>query len=255
MAANDTITFEAGTYTFEAGDALTVNVSNVTITGADGTIFDGGAKDTTPVTRTTPLIVIKGESALEGITISGLTIKNANLSLSSNETGGAAINIENAAVAISNCSFTGNTVTLASANVTGHSGGAAIYLKDASGTTIESCSFSGNKVEGEFAGNFTSSSCNEDGGAAIYNLAGVTSGISSPVSVTIKDCTFSENGQTAKDNKPYISGGAIANVVWPANASTLSVDIISCDFDQNKAVRYGGAVYNLTDADSLTTKH
>ncbi|MDY6399052.1 MAG: hypothetical protein SPL10_04840 [Synergistales bacterium] len=232
LSSGDVISFNAGTYNIASSDYLIVSAC-VTINGTGATI-DAQSED-----RTFPVITFSGDAS--GSTVTGLTITNAKLKITSAlgyNSGGAGILIDSVSVTVDSCTFTNNRVynNYQPDKTSPHEGGAGIFTKDADGTIIKNSTFNKNTV---------SVTVNESGGNGIYNLAS-----SDNATIIIQNCIFSENAisedAVVTGAEVNASGGAIVNAI--AGAYTLTVSVDNCSFDQNSAGRYGGALYSITDA-------
>ncbi len=231
LSSGDVISFNAGTYEIDSDDYLIVSAC-VTINGTEATI-DAQSED-----RTFPVITFSGDAS--GSTVTGLTITNAKLKITSSlgyNSGGAGILIDGVSVTVDSCTFTNNRVDSSYTNGgKTHEGGAGIFTKDANGTIIKNSTFNKNTV---------SVTVNESGGNGIYNLAA-----SKDATIIIQNCIFSENAisedAVVTGAEVNASGGAIVNAI--AGVYTLTVSVDNCSFAQNSAGRYGGALYSITDA-------
>ena len=242
-----TVNIASGTYTGDGNKNINVNKS-VTI--------NGQSKSSTVIDAENEGNVFNIKSGAK-VTISNLTIKNGNASVSASPTscGGAIYSEGN--LNVINCAFKDNTACYYN-----NSYGGAI---ESSGTlTIIGSTFTGNAADfsgavDNFNGDLTITNCTFNGntagkeGGAIGNIGNIFS---------VTNCTFTNNhasyggailsysdatitGSTFTNNFADNDGGAIAhgdsNSAVPA-AGTLT--IIGNTFTGNSASGYGGAIEN-----------
>ncbi len=213
----DTILVADGTYGYMnfLGKAITVQSQN----GPDGCIIDCraelGVRFQSGETRASVLdgfkIINAGVHAVWLTNNSRPTIRNCIIRGNDSDTSGAGIYGVSAGPLIENCEFKNNEASWF---------GGALYLEGGGDTEIVGCSFVDNRAMG-----------GDSSGGAIF----VFRSTAAPMSVIVKDCTFSQN-VTAE------AGGAIVAVGDEASIP-LSLKIDNCTFEGNRAGVHGGALY------------
>ena len=212
-----------GNSIFHIASGVNVNISNLTLTGNYGAIWNDGT----------------------------LTVDNCNFTGNTAFYGGAIWN--DGTLTVDNCNFTGNTALY---------GGGAIYseIDNYQGTepvtlTVNNCTFTGNNANsgnggaiyshiGGYSGaltatvnncTFTRNNANSGNGGAIYSAIYPYSG--GPLATTMDKCTFTDNNAT-------YYGGAVYNYIYTENGGALTATMNNCTFTDNNATSEGGAVYN-----------
>mgnify|MGYP002625811222 CR=1 FL=1 len=244
LQSGDTIIFDGNTKSGDiilSGDASLDIKVKVEIKGDNNPIISGdygkGMKF--------PVITISGAGA-SGTTVTGLRFTHLSLDISKPRTGGAGIRVVSADnIEINNCVFEYNKIGSEGMknNVRSqyeYAGGGGIHLTDTQGTRIISCDFNYNRIAFGYSGGDT-----EDGGGGIDNLSW-----SHDVTLEVISCDFISNDRPDAVNG---SGGAMVNKIATnsnvkKNTRTLTSKIIGSTFKNNKAGRYGGALFNCPES-------
>jgi predicted outer membrane repeat protein len=208
---------------FDVGDALTVNISGLTISDGSVNNANGGGIDnqgTLTVTNST----LSGNSAGYyggGIENDGgtVTVTNSTLSGNSAELGGGI--------------YSTGTLTVIASTFSGNSALDGGGIENGGGTlTVTDCTLSGNSAElgGGIVnfGTLTVTDCTLSGNSAGTNTNGSGGGIDNFGTLTVTDCTLS-------GNSAGVNGGGIANF------GTLTVT--DCTLSGNSA-SIGGGISN-----------
>ena len=203
-----------GNSIFHITSGVNVNISNLTLTGNYGAIWNYG-------TLTVDNCNFTGNYAFNGGAIwndGNLTVKSSTFTGNSAFNGGAIFSeidnyqgTEPVTLTVNNCTFTGNNANSGNggaiySHIGGYSGTGALTL------TVNNCTFTGNNATYQ--------------GGAIYNYIYSSQGTGA-LTATMNNCTFTGNNATF--------GGAIYTV------GTLTVH--NSSFTGNSA-EYGGAIYN-----------
>ena len=213
-----------GNSIFHITSGMNVNISNLTLTGNYGAIWNDG-------TLTVDNCNFTGNYAFNGGAIwndGNLTVKSSTFTGNSAFNGGAIYSeidnyqgTEPVTLTVNNCTFTDNNANSGNggaiySHISGYSGTGALTL------TVNNCTFTGNNATYQ--------------GGAIYNAIYPYSG--GPLTVTMDNCTFTDNNATSY-------GGAIYNYIYSSQGTgALTAAVNNCTFTGNNATYYGGAVYN-----------
>ena len=213
-----------GNSIFHITSGMNVNISNLTLTGNYGAIWNDG-------TLTVDNCNFTGNYAFNGGAIwndGNLTVESSTFKGNSAFNGGAIYSeidnyqgTEPVTLTVNNCTFTDNNANSGNggaiySHIGGYSGTGALTL------TVNNCTFTGNNATYQ--------------GGAIYNAIYPYSG--GPLTVTMDNCTFTGNNATSY-------GGAIYNYIYSSQGTgALTAAVNNCTFTGNNATYYGGAIYN-----------
>lgn len=155
-------------------------------------------------------IINAGVSAIQ-IAHSNPTIRNCIIRGNDSDTSGAGVYGVSAGPLIENCEFKNNEASWF---------GGALYLEGGGNAELIGCSFVDNRAMG-----------GDSSGGAVF----VYRSTADPMSVIVKDCTFSQN-VTTQAGGAMVAGGDDDSI-------PLSLKIDNCTFEGNHALMLGGALY------------
>ena len=208
---------------FRITSGVNVNISNLTLTGNYGAIWNDG-------TLTVNNCNFTGNSAFNGGAINnngGLTVDNCTFTGNTATYGGAIYNEGN--LRVESSTFTGNTATCYGGAIYSH-----IYTENGTEPVTElrdNCTFTGNTAIY---------------GGAIYSYIYTENG-TEPVTTTMNNNSFINNSAINGN------GGAIYNDIYSSHGTgAVTTTMNNNSFTGNNATYSGGAIYNWIDIENGT---
>jgi CSLREA domain-containing protein len=247
---DDTINLAAGgTYTLTAADNSAGGSNGLPVIGADNalgtahtlTINGNGATIERSTVSGTPDFRIFYLAGGTGVTISRLTIANAEVSGDFPANSGGGIFNDHGKLVVDNCAFNQNVATVGVGgagifNYGANSGGATLSIIGSTFTRNSAPHGSGGAINNYGEGgsatlNITNSTFGENNGfngGAIYN-----DGLNGNAMLSVTNCTFSQNSST--------DGGGIFS---EGHNGSARLSIVNSTLSQNSASVVGGGIYS-----------